>query len=102
MKPIASTDSSSSAAVTIAVGCATTCVAVASVYLTQPVMAEISSAYGVSPTDARLAFSVASFSYAGAFFFLGPLTDRIEPRRMSFAGLLLGALALAAASRTAT
>lgn len=98
MNKIVSTTRLGAASTTAAVGCVTTCVAVASVYLTQPVMAEIGSTYGVTSSDARLAFSAVSIAYAAAFFFLGPLTDRLDPRRMSLIGLLAAALALVAAS----
>ena len=83
---------------TIAVACMTTCVAVASVYLTQPVFAEIAAAYGRSISDARLAFSVSSIAYELAFFVFGPLSDHIGVRRMAGLGLLLGAASAASAA----
>lgn len=98
MTTVASTPAHSPAVLTVVIGCATTCFAVASVYLMQPVMAEIGKTFHVSPNDARLAFSAASIAYAMAFFFLGPLTDRLDPRKMSLVGLLAAALGVAAAS----
>jgi YNFM family putative membrane transporter len=92
--------STSSATATATVGCITTCIAVASVYLTQPVMAEIGQSFHVLPDEARLAFSAASIAYALAFFFLGPLTDRLDPQRMSLVGLVTAAAALGLASVT--
>ena len=57
------------------IACATTCLAVASVYSAQAVFGDIADKYGVSINDARLAFSVCSIAYALAFFVLGPLSD---------------------------
>ncbi|MDS7278884.1 hypothetical protein NXG15_29730, partial [Klebsiella pneumoniae] len=62
MNNIASIARPGAAPATAAVGCVTTCIAVASVYLMQPVMAEVGSVYGVTPSDARLAFSAASIA----------------------------------------
>ncbi len=84
--------------VTIAVACLTTCIAVASVYLTQPVFAEIAATYGKPISDARLAFSVSSIAYALAFFVFGPLSDHIGVRRMAGWGLMLGAVSVASAA----
>lgn len=83
--------SSSRLAATVPIACLTTCVAVASVYLTQPVFAEIALAYRLSASDARFAFSVTSIAYSLAFFILGPLSDHIGTRRMAGLGLLLAA-----------
>jgi len=71
----------------LAVVCAITCIAVASVYWTQPVLMEIGIAYDVSATKARLAFSACSIAYALAFFFVAPLTDQISSRRLAGIGL---------------
>ena len=84
--------------VAIAVACMTTCIAVASVYLTQPVFSEIAAAYGRPISDARLAFSVSSIAYALAFFVFGPLSDHIGVRRMARMGLLLGAASAVSAA----
>ena len=66
----------------------------ASVYIMQPVLSELAGRFGVSGNDARLAFSVVSIAYALAFFFLGPLSDRVEPRTMATIGLLGAAIAV--------
>src|SRR6218665_809970 len=71
----------------LAVVCAITCIAVASVYWTQPVLMEIGIAYDVSATKARLAFSACSIAYALSFFFVAPLTDQISSRRLAGIGL---------------
>lgn len=60
----------------------------------QPVLSELAGRFGVSGNDARLAFSVVSIAYALAFFFLGPLSDRVEPRTMATIGLLGAAIAV--------
>lgn len=94
---VASTAPASSTA-TAAIACMTTCFAVASVYVMQPVFAEVASRFQVTIGDARLAFSVVSIAYALAFFFLGPLSDRIDPKKMAAAGLVLSAGAMVTAS----
>lgn len=82
----------------VAVACVTTCLAVSSVYVMQPVMAEIAYRFSVSASDARLAFSVVSVTYALAFFLLGPLSDRLDPRVLSAVGLLAAACCTGAGS----
>lgn len=89
--------STATTAATAAIACLCTCFAAASVYVMQPVLAEVASRFHVSANDARLAFSVVSIAYALAFFILGPLSDRIDPRRMSTAGLVVAACAISAA-----
>jgi YNFM family putative membrane transporter len=63
-----------------------TCLAVASVYLTQPIFPEIAAHFGVAAQDARFAFTAASLAYALSFFLFGPLTDRLPLRAMGSAG----------------
>lgn len=82
----------------LAVVCAITCIAVASVYWTQPVLVEIGVAYGVSAMQARFAFSACSLAYAIAFFFVAPLTDRISSRRLAGLGLTATGLMTAASA----
>ena len=76
-----------------AMACATTCLAVASVYAAQAVFGDIALKYGVSVGAARLAFSVCSMAYAVAFFVLGPLSDLFSARRLAGIGLLVAAVA---------
>lgn len=83
---------------TLAVACLTTCIAVASVYLTQPVFADIAATYARPISDARLAFSVSSIAYALAFFVFGPMSDHIGVRRMAGWGLVLGAVSVTSAA----
>lgn len=83
---------------TVVIACLATCLAVASVYLTQPIFADIAKEFDLPVGDARLAFGVASIAYALAFFFLGPLSDYVSPNKMARVGLTLTALCLAAAT----
>lgn len=75
------------------IACITTCFAVASVYSTQAVFSDIAIRYGVSASDARLAFSVSSIAYALAFFVLGPLSDLFGARRLAGMGLFVATVA---------
>lgn len=76
------------------VACLITCVAVASVYWTQAVLAEIGAAFGVSAAQARLAFSACSITYAIAFFLFAPFADRISARKLAQFGLVATAIAI--------
>lgn len=75
------------------IACATTCIAVASVYSAQAIFGDIAGKYGVSINDAPLAFSVCSIAYALAFFALGPLSDLFSARRLAGLGLVGAAAA---------
>lgn len=86
----------------LAIASLVTCLAVASVYITQPILAEIAGAFGVSPTSARLAFSVASIAYAVSFFAVGPLSDHFSAGKMARAGLLAPAVSLMLAAHAST
>ncbi|SCX89936.1 MFS transporter [Desulfoluna spongiiphila] len=70
---------------------ATTCLmvmtAVATVFMTQSIFLEISTAFQLDIARARFAFSVASLCYAAAFFFIGPLADRFDLPKMALTGL---------------
>lgn len=88
-----STNESPRSGAVAAMACATTCLAVASVYAAQAVFGDIALKYGVSVGTARLAFSVCSMAYAVAFFVLGPLSDLFSARRLAGIGLLVAAVA---------
>lgn len=90
------TPPASSLAMTLLLACAATCLAVASVYLSQPVFADIAASFSLPASDARLGFSVASLAYALAFFILGPWSDYLPAAAMARRGLVLGALCLGA------
>jgi YNFM family putative membrane transporter len=77
---------------------AVTCVAVASVYLTQPIFPEIAAHFGVADEQARYAFTGASLAYALSFFLFGPLTDRVPMRLMGSGGAVVLAALLAVAA----
>lgn len=80
--------------------CLVTCLAVASVYLSQSVFPAIAQSYGLPDSAGRLTFTYASIAYAVAFFVIGPLSDRVSPRALATWGLLgtAGALALASSA----
>lgn len=61
-----------------------TVLAVACIYMTQPLFATISARFVITDTAARLAFAWPLITYALAFFAIGPLTDRLRP--LSLAG----------------
>jgi len=82
------------------IACATTCLAVASVYSAQAVFGDIAGKYGVSINDARLAFSICSIAYALAFFVLGPLSDLFSARRLAGMGLVVAAASTLLAALT--
>lgn len=85
-----------SPAVGAAVAFCITTVAVASVYMTQPILPELGRALDVSPATARGAFGVASGVYALSFFVFGPLADRMNRVALARWGLLAVAVAVAA------
>ncbi len=82
------------------VACFITCMAVASVYLTQSIFPLIAHSYGLPDSAGRLTFTYASIAYAIAFFIVGPLSDLISARRLASTGLAASAIALACASAT--
>lgn len=78
--------------------CFITCIAVASVYITQPIFTDIAKSFSIVMNDARLTFTVSSIAYAISFFFLGPLSDYISARKLTSIGLLTTSLLLFTAS----
>lgn len=83
----------------VAMGSLATLIAVATVYTTQPLLADIATGFGVPPVTARLAFFLPSLGYALAFFVFGPLSDRLPPRTMALAGSLVVAASVIAAAQ---
>jgi YNFM family putative membrane transporter len=81
---------------TVAFGITT--IAVASVYMTQPILPELGRAFAVPPATARGAFGIASGIYAFSFFVFGPLADRFNRVLLARVGLLMVALAVVAAA----
>lgn len=80
--------------------CLITCLAVASVYLSQSIFPVIAQSYGLPDSAGRLTFTYASIAYAVAFFVIGPLSDFVSPRVLATWGLVGSAGALSLASST--
>jgi len=78
--------------------CLITCIAVASVYWTQVVLAEVGAAFDVSAAQARLAFSACSIAYAISFFLFAPFADRISARKLAQFGLCATAITVGASA----
>lgn len=80
-----------------AIGAVSTCLVVATVYMTQPIFPQIAQSLRVEPVDARLAFFFVSLAYSLSFFVFGPLSDRIQAKSLAVWGtaalvvLLVGA-----------
>ena len=77
------------------VAAVSTCVAVSTVYMTQPILTQIAGSLHVGAESARFVFTVASFAYALAFFLFGPLSDRFQARTLGSAGALAVAMLIA-------
>jgi YNFM family putative membrane transporter len=75
------------------VACFITCMAVASVYLTQSIFPLLAQSYAMPESAGRLTFTYTSMAYAVAFFVVGPLSDLISARRLASIGLAGSALA---------
>ncbi|GAB7529589.1 MFS transporter [Pseudomonas sp. 3A(2025)] len=71
---------------------------VANIYYAQPIIALIAPDLGLSPTLAGLIVSLTQIGYAVGLFFLVPLGDLLENRRLMIATALLAVLSLAGAA----
>jgi YNFM family putative membrane transporter len=69
-----------------AIAAVATAVAVATIYTTQPIFAEIAAYFTVSTVQARMSFFVATLAYALSFFAFGPLSDRLPAKRLASVG----------------
>lgn len=69
-----------------AIAAVATTVAVATIYMTQPIFADIAANFTVSIVQARMSFFVATLAYALSFFAFGPLSDRISAKWLASAG----------------
>jgi YNFM family putative membrane transporter len=76
--------------------------AVATVFMTQPIFADIAATFSIDPSQARHAFSAASLAYSGAFFLVGPAADRFDPPKMAQTGLVALALTVLTAAHTSS
>jgi len=71
------------------IACLINLLAVSTVFMTQPIFADLSAAFAVDITKARYAFSVVSLFYTVSFFFLGPAADKFDLPKMACTGTLL-------------
>ncbi|WP_137992722.1 MFS transporter [Streptomyces vilmorinianum] len=81
------------------IGAVSTCLVVATVYMTPPIFLEIAQTLRVDPVDARLAFFYVSLTYSLSFFVFGPLSDRFQAKTLATWGTVALVVLLAAASR---
>lgn len=68
-----------------------TAVAVSTIYVPQAIFGDIGAHFAVSPLAARSAFTVTTFTYAVSFFVIGPLSDRLDGRKLATAGAVAAA-----------
>ena len=96
-RPAAAATPHASAATTLllAVACGAT---VANIYYAQPLAGEIAASLGMVPATAGLVVTMTQIGYAVGLFFLVPLADLIENRRLIVVCSLLDALALCGAA----
>ena len=73
----------------MSIACLTNLLAVSTVFMTQPIFADLSAFFAVDITMARYAFSVVSLFYTVSFFFLGPAADKFDLPKMACTGALL-------------
>lgn len=73
---------------------------VANIYYAQPLTELIAADTGMSPSVASLIVSLTQIGYALGLFFLVPLADLVENRRLMIAICMLSILSLAAAAMT--
>ena len=59
----------------LSIACLINLLAVSTVFMTQPIFADLATSFAVDITKARYAFSVVSLFYTVSFFFLGPAAD---------------------------
>jgi predicted MFS family arabinose efflux permease len=70
----------------------------ANIYYAQPLAGPIASELGLSPKAAGLVVTMTQIGYGVGLFFIVPLGDLVENRRLVLSVMTLGALALAAAA----
>jgi predicted MFS family arabinose efflux permease len=73
-------------------------VIVANIYYAQTLVGPIAAELGLSPKAAGLIVTMTQLGYGAGLFFIVPLGDLIENRRLAVSVLVLGALALATAA----
>jgi MFS transporter, YNFM family, putative membrane transport protein len=92
--------STTPASVKTAIACLMVMIAVATVFMTQPIFLEIATTFRLELSKARLAFSVTSLCYSAGFFFIGSLADRFNLPKMAVAGLVTLSVMIFLASLT--
>ena len=71
------------------IACAINLLAVATVFMTQPIFLEISRTFHIDITQARFSFSIVSLFYAASFIFLGPVADKCDLPKIAVTGVVL-------------
>jgi YNFM family putative membrane transporter len=71
------------------IACLINLLAVSTVFMTQPIFADLATSFRVDMTTARYAFSVVSLCYTVSFFFLGPAADKFDLPKMACTGTLI-------------
>ncbi|GLK65687.1 MULTISPECIES: MFS transporter [Paracoccus] len=66
---------------------------VGQLYVTIPMVAEISARFGIDPAQAALAGTAFGVAYAAGFLLFGPMSDRLGRKRMILIGLIATAIA---------
>ena len=87
-------DVSFSAILTLAAACG---LIVANIYYAQPLIAEIAHSLGLAPAAAGLIVTMSQIGYGAGLFFIVPLGDLVENRRLILMSVALSAIALACA-----
>lgn len=77
----------------MALSCA---LAVSAIYYHQPLLPQIASTFGVTPTDGNLIATVTQLGYAAGLLLIVPLADSVQPRRLASAAISVNAVALLA------
>ena len=71
---------------------------VANIYYAQPLIAEIARSLGLAPAAAGLIVTMSQIGYGAGLFFIVPLGDLVENRRLILASIAISAVALAGAA----
>jgi predicted MFS family arabinose efflux permease len=71
---------------------------VANIYYAQPLIAEIARSLGLAPAAAGLIVTMSQIGYGAGLFFIVPLGDLVENRRLILTSIAISAVALAGAA----
>jgi predicted MFS family arabinose efflux permease len=83
----------------MAMSCA---LAVAAIYYHQPLLPQIVSTFGVSPTRGSLIATLTQLGYAMGLFFVVPLADSVQSRKLASLSIVGNAMALLACAAAPT